>query len=144
MTTQLIETYRGRVAVWECDHLGHMNVQFYVARISDAPLRLSGAIGVTAAYVRERRRALATVHQDISFITELKPGDLIAMHGAVLSVEGKKLRFLHRMTRVEDGRHVMTAKVLMVGMDLEQRKSVVLDDFVAESARKLLVEETTS
>src|SRR3546814_18572979 len=30
------ETYRGSVAAWECDQYGHMNVQFYTARISDA------------------------------------------------------------------------------------------------------------
>jgi acyl-CoA thioester hydrolase len=30
------ETFRGSVAAWECDQYGHMNVQFYTARISDA------------------------------------------------------------------------------------------------------------
>src|SRR3546814_4638556 len=34
--TNFRETYRGSVAAWECDQYGHMNIQFYVGRISDA------------------------------------------------------------------------------------------------------------
>lgn len=140
----LIETYRGRVAPQECDHLGHMNVQFYVARISDATVAINAALGLTAGYVRRHRRALATVRQEISYLAELKPGDLIAVHSGVLSAEGKKAQFLHRMTRVEDGVRVMSAKVLMVGMDLELRKSVPLDAELLARARELLVEEETA
>ena len=141
---ELIETYRGRVSASECDHLGHMNVQFYVARISDATVTLNHAIGVTAGYIRAQRRALATVHQEISYLAELKAGDLVVMHGAVLSVEAKKVRFVHRMTRVEDGAPVMTAKVLMLGMDLERRKSVALEEPILARARLLLIDEGTS
>jgi acyl-CoA thioester hydrolase len=137
----LIETFRGRVAAAECDHLGHMNVQFYVARISDATTTLSDAIGITASYIRTQRRALVTVHLDISYLAELKAGDLIAMHSGVLSVEPKKVRVIHRMTRVEDGKPAMSAKALMLGMDLEQRRSTPLDDAVLARARNLIVEE---
>ena len=141
MSGDLIETWRGRVTPSECDHLGHMNVQFYMARISDATVTLNSALGMTSTYIRERRRALVTVHVEISFLAELKAGDLIVMHGGVLSVEGKKMRLLHRMTRVEDAKHVMVAKVLMVGMDLEHRKSVAMDDAIADRAKKLIVKE---
>ncbi len=137
----LIETLRGRVAPQECDHLGHMNVQFYVARVSDATVAINAAIGFTAGYMRRYRRALAAVRQEISYLAELKAGDLIAVHSGVLRAEGKKAEFLHRMTRVEDGTPVMRAKVLMVGIDLELRKSVPLDAEILARARALLVEE---
>ena len=39
------ETYRGSVAAWECDQYGHMNVQFYTARISDAAASVMLAAG---------------------------------------------------------------------------------------------------
>jgi acyl-CoA thioester hydrolase len=142
MTAQAgwVETLRERVAVTECDHFGHMNVQFYVARISDATVTLSHAIGVTAGYVRAHRRSLVTVHQDIAYLAALKAGDLVVMHGGVLSVDREKLQFMHRMTRVEDGDAVMTAKVFMLGMDLERRTSVALDEAILTRARQLLVE----
>jgi acyl-CoA thioester hydrolase len=142
MTAQAgwVETLRERVAVTECDHFGHMNVQFYVARISDATVTLSHAIGVTAGYVRAHRRSLVTVHQDIAYLAALTAGDLVVMHGGVLSVDREKLQFMHRMTRVEDGDAVMTAKVFMLGMDLERRTSVALDEAILTRARQLLVE----
>lgn len=139
---ELIETFRGRVAPSECDHLGHMNVQFYVGRISDATATLNDAIGLTARYTRERRRALATVQLEVSYLAELKAGDLIALHSGVLSVEPKKVRFIHRMTRVEDGKPAMRAKVLMVGMDLEQRRSTALEPEILDGARRLIVDES--
>lgn len=138
---RLLETFRGRVAPQECDHLGHMNIQFYVARISDATAAINAALGITPSYVRARRRALVTVHQDISYLAELRAGDLIAVHSGVLSAEGKKIRFVHRMTRVEDTVPAMKASVLMVGMDLAGRKSVALDGEVLARARALLVED---
>ena len=34
-----IETPLGRVSPLECDQLGHMNVQFYVAKVSDRDIK---------------------------------------------------------------------------------------------------------
>ncbi len=136
-----IETYRGRVAPQQCDHLGHMNIQFYVARISDATVVLNAAMGITASYVRTQRRALATIRQEISYLAELNAGDLIAMHSGVLAAEGKKVWFLHRMTRVEDAAPVMSAKVLMLGMDLERRKAIPVEEAILARAKAFLVEE---
>ncbi len=31
-----IKTYQGTVYPWNCDHMGHMNVQFYVAKFDEA------------------------------------------------------------------------------------------------------------
>ena len=47
----LIETNFGRVALGECDHLGHMNVQFYVSKVSDAAWHVMASIGITPAFI---------------------------------------------------------------------------------------------
>lgn len=143
MTTRTgwIETYRGRVTPAECDYLGHMNIQFYVARISDATATLNHALGLTAGYVRSQRRALVTVHQDISYVAEVTAGDLLVMHSGVSAAENKKVRVLHRLTRADDGELVMTAKVLMVGMDLQHRRSVALDESILAGMKKHLIPE---
>jgi acyl-CoA thioester hydrolase len=139
-----IETYRGRVAPAECDYLGHMNIQFYVARISDATATLNNAIGFTAGYLRSRRRALVTVHQDISYIAEVKAGDLLVMHSGVPAAESKKVRVLHRLTRAGSHEPVMTANVLMVAMDLERRRATAIDEAILTGMRKHLVPEQGS
>jgi acyl-CoA thioesterase FadM len=32
----LIDTYRGVVYPWHCDHMGHMNVMWYVGKFDEA------------------------------------------------------------------------------------------------------------
>lgn len=139
--SRLIETLRGRVAVGECDHLGHMNVQSYVARLADATVTLGHAIGITADYVRAQRRTLVALHQDIAYLGELEAGDLVVMHSGFLSVDREQIRLVHRMLRAEDGAAMMAAKVLMRGVELERRTSVALDEAILARARRLLVRE---
>jgi len=137
--TGWIETYRGRVTPAECDYLGHMNIQFYVARISDATAALNNAIGFTAGYVRSQRRALVTVHQDITYIAEVIAGDLLVMHSGVSAAESKKVRVLHRLTRAGSDEPVMTANVLMVAMDLERRRAAAIDEAILAGVGKRLI-----
>jgi acyl-CoA thioester hydrolase len=33
-------TYRGTVYPWQCDHMGHMNVMWYVAKFDEASWQL--------------------------------------------------------------------------------------------------------
>jgi acyl-CoA thioester hydrolase len=136
-----VETYLGRVSPQECDHLGHMNVQFYVARVSDAAWQVMASIGITAAFVRERRQAPAAVKQEIAYLRELLAGDLVRMESGVLRAEERKLTFLHRLTNIETNQVVMTSTVLTVNMDLDARRSVPLDPAILARARASLVAE---
>ena len=50
-----IETHLGRVSPLECDQLGHMNVQFYVAKVSDAAWHVMASIGITPCRHQQQR-----------------------------------------------------------------------------------------
>jgi acyl-CoA thioester hydrolase len=141
---ELMETLRGRVAQQECDFIGHMNVQFYIARISDATTTLNAAIGIDVRFMREQRRALVTLGQDVAYLRELRAGDLVVMHSGIVAIEGKKVRYFHRLSRVEDGEIAMTARQLMIGMDLVRRKAILIDDEILERARAMLVAEAAA
>ena len=45
----LIHTYRGTVMQWHCDHMGHMNVMWYVGKFDEATWNLF-------AHVRRHRQ----------------------------------------------------------------------------------------
>lgn len=122
-----VETHLGRVAASECDHLGHMNVQFYVSKVSDAAWHVMTSIGITPAFIRERRQAPAAVRQEIAYLRELLAGDLIRMESGVLEASERKLTFFHRLTKVETGQVAMTSRVYTVNMDLDARRSTPLD-----------------
>ena len=48
MTESSSETYRGAIYPWQCDHMGHMNVMWYVGKFDEATWNLFAALGVTA------------------------------------------------------------------------------------------------
>ena len=44
-------TYRGTVYPWHCDHMGHMNVTWYVSKFDEASWNFLRSIGITPAYL---------------------------------------------------------------------------------------------
>jgi len=136
-----IETYRGAVAAWECDHLGHMNVQFYIAKVSDAAWHFQQAIGMGPSVVRERRIGLAAVRQDVHYRRELLAGDLVLVQSGVLAIGGKSLTVLHRMLNAGSGEIAMTMTNVGVCLDLDDRKAMPLSDEIRTKAAALKVLE---
>ncbi len=72
----LILTYRGAVYPRHLDHMGHMNVQFYVAKFDEAVWHLFDRIGVTPGYIRAHDRGMAAVEMNVRYLKELRAGDL--------------------------------------------------------------------
>lgn len=134
-----VQSYLGRVSSRECDQLGHMNVQFYVARVSDAAWHLMASIGITPTFIRERQQVPAVVKQEISYLREALAGDLLNMESAVVDVSERKLSFFHRLRNVETGQLVMTCTVHAVNMDLGARRSAPLDSAIIAAARERLL-----
>jgi acyl-CoA thioester hydrolase len=81
----MIETYRGAIYPWHCDQMGHMNVMWYVGKFDEASWNLFAAMGVSAAFLRERNRRMAAVQQDISR-RELHAGETVSVQSAFLKV----------------------------------------------------------
>ena len=56
MTGAAVEVWRGCANAWECDHVGHLNTRYYVARIEQAlaararRLQLADVIGSAARH----------------------------------------------------------------------------------------------
>lgn len=69
--------YRGYVNPWDCDEMGHMNVQFYVAKASEG---LDGLLSQLGADAETRAKARVTAHR-IRFLKEMHVSDLVLIHG---------------------------------------------------------------
>lgn len=134
-----VETHLGRVSPLECDQLGHMNVQFYIAKLSDAAWHVMASIGITPSFIRERRQAPAAVKQDVFYLKELLAGDLVRMESGVLDASERKLTFFHRLINVETGRIAMKSRIYTVNMDLDARRSTLLDPAILARARERLL-----
>ena len=67
-------SYRGTVYPWHCDHMGHMNVMFYVGKFDEATWHLFAALGLTLEFLRRSNRGMAAVEQTLNYRKELRAG----------------------------------------------------------------------
>ena len=131
-------TYRGTVYPWHCDHVGHMNVMWYVGKFDEATWQLFNAIGMTPSYLRSARRGMAAVDQHISYLRELRAGDVVTVRSAVLEVKEKSIRFEHEMRNDETGEVAARTILKGVHLDTELRRSCAFSETVARLAAALV------
>jgi acyl-CoA thioester hydrolase len=123
-------TYRGTVYPWQCDHVGHMNIMWYVGKFDEANWNLFARIGLTPTYLRESGRGMAGVQQNITYRRELLPGDIVEITTAMLEIGGKSIRFRHEMRNAESGEIAAVCEITAVHLDREAHKSVPFPDAV--------------
>jgi len=134
----LFETYRGTVQTWHCDHMGHMNVMWYVGKFDEATWNLFAAFGVTAGFMRAQRRGMAAVQQNITYRRELLAGDTVAVRSAFLEVRERVAKFVHEMRNAATGEVSAICVLTGVQIDTQTRKSCPFPAQLAERARGLV------
>lgn len=92
-----IEVWRGSVAAWECDGMGHLNVGFYVARSMQALAGLAAELGMRVAFGVQAEATLMVREQHIRFLREARPGAPLSMSGGVLEIGECDIRLLFLM-----------------------------------------------
>lgn len=68
----LRDVWRGGVATWECDEMGHMNTRFYVARCMEGVAMLFGQAGLPRLFAPGAATTLAIANMHIRFLRELR------------------------------------------------------------------------
>ena len=63
----MIKTFQGTIYPWNCDHMGHMNVQFYVAKFDEATWNLVAQLGLTSNYFRQNNKGMVALEQNIKY-----------------------------------------------------------------------------
>jgi acyl-CoA thioester hydrolase len=134
-------TYRGMVHQWHCDHMGHMNVMWYVGKFDEATWNLGAMMGMTSQYLKETQRGMAAVEQRISYRREALVGDVIAVRSAVLEMRRKSVRFVHEMFRGDGGDHLATMIAIGVHIDTVARKSVQFEPHIAAKTQSMVVDQ---
>ena len=131
---QLIITHRGTVYPWQCDHMGHMNVMWYVGKFDEASWQLISKLGLTRSRFSEEGRGVVAVEQHIDYKRELHAGDLITIRSAVLEVKEKSIRLTHEMRNDETGELVATTEIVGVYIDASLSKACPLPSDIRERA----------
>ena len=131
-------TYCGAVYPWQCDHVGHMNVMWYVGKFDEANWNLFARIGLTPSYLRESSRGMAAVQQNITYKRELLAGDIVEIRSVLLEIREKSIRFMHEMRNAETGEIAATCEITGVHMDRQARKAVAFAEAIRRTAARLI------
>ncbi|WP_369275904.1 acyl-CoA thioesterase [Streptomyces sp. R11] len=123
---EMYVTYRGTVYPWHCDHIGHMNVMWYVGKFDEATWNLFANIGITPDYLRSNHRGMVAVDQRISYRSELLTGDVVLVRSAILEVREKVIRLCHQMENAVTGAVAAVTVVTGVHLDTKTRRSCAL------------------
>ena len=131
-------TYRGMVHQWHCDHMGHMNVMWYVGKFDEATWNLASFMGMTSQYMRETQRGMVAVDQRIAYKREALAGDVLIVKSAVLALKPKSIRFVHEMFRADTNDHLATTLLTGVHIDSAARTSTQFEPQIFSKSQAMI------
>lgn len=133
-------TYRGTIYPWHCDHMGHMNVMWYVGKFDEATWQLFNVIGLTPGSLRAAGRGMAAVEQSVTYQQELHPGAVVSVSTVIDEIRERKIRFTHEMRNDETNDVVATTTLVAVHLDTVKRQACVFSPAVIAAAQALIAE----
>lgn len=137
--TDPIATYKGYVAPWECDEMGHMNIQFYFSKVQDADLHLMDGLGLN----KERRWQSGTVLQPtqyhVRFHKELFASDLVVIQTSILSVNDCMMEVYHEVRNGLTGALAATMVVTLLHRAADTPSPIALAGDIRLNAQNLIV-----
>ena len=116
-------TYRGAVYPWHCDHMGHMNVMWYVGKFDEATWNFFAMLGLDPAFLRAHDRGFAAVEQNIAYKKELMAGDIVTIYSVILEIKERVIRFTHEMRRTDTDEIAATTILTAVHLDTKARRA---------------------
>ena len=119
-------TYRGTVYPSQCDHMGHMNVMWYVGKFDEATWQLFTRLGLSSSRMRNEGIGMAAVEQHIEYKRELRAGDAITVSSRIAEIKEKSVRFVHEMRNDETAEIVATTTLVGVCINLTTRRATPL------------------
>jgi acyl-CoA thioester hydrolase len=134
---EAIVTYRGTVYPWHCDHMGHMNVMWYVGKFDEATWQLIALLGLPPERLRQDGIVMAAVEQRIEYKRELRAGDLLTIRSSVQELGDKTVVMVHEMTNQSTGE--LAARIVITGIcvDASTRRAGLLPADIRELSAEI-------
>ena len=132
---------RARVKPWEIDEDGTMSLPAHIHRFSAAAMHILAAVGMTTAYMHEKRRGFSTFELDLTRVGAANVGDIIDVTTSVAHLGNSSLRLVHRMTG-PTGREIAFLVQSGVHLDMDARRSTAIPDELRASMQALLIRDS--
>ncbi len=131
------QTYQGAVFPWHCDHMGHMNVMYYVGKFDEATWHFFSSIGLQGRKMRDDQKGMVAVEQNIQYKGELMAGDIITIHTEIVEYADKSIKFRHEMRNTETGNVAAITTLTGLYFDKVERKAINLPDEIKANIQNM-------
>jgi acyl-CoA thioester hydrolase len=81
---------------------------------------------------------MAGVQQNIRYLKELLPGDLVVVRSRLAELKDRSLKMVHEMQHIESGELCATCELTAVCIDAKTRKPRTFPDEIAAKAKEFL------
>ncbi len=136
----MIDVYRSSVQTWECDQMGHLNVQFYCEKSMEGIDAMAQAIGLGPAYARQHDTGFVPADHHLRFHRELRPGTPMTLRAGVLEVREHSLRIVQELHNMASGTIAATMILDAAFVSRATLKPYVIPAAAREAAETLKVE----
>lgn len=106
------------------DYNGHMNVAYYLLAFDQATDALLDCLSLGRNYADHEGHSVFVVEAHLTYARELTEGDRLAFTSWLVGVDDKRLHLIHEMRQAEDGFLAATAELMLIHVDLSQRRAV--------------------
>lgn len=120
---RLPRTYEQTVPADYMDNNGHMNVMYYTAVGNMAMGRFLGNAGLQHELFQTGRRGMFALRQIISYLSEIREGEEVAVHTGLVGHDAKRLHFIHYVVNLTHGRIASTDERMAMYIDMTVRRS---------------------
>jgi acyl-CoA thioester hydrolase len=122
---------------------GHANLRAYGEFFEQALWHVFQRIGITPSVLRGDTIRMAGVQQNISYMKELLPGDLVLVKSKLVEMRERSLKMRHEMQHVESGEMCATCELTAVCLDAQTRKPRAFPVEITQKARQIIHGETS-
>lgn len=136
---EAVEVWRGSVATWECDSMGHLNVGFYMAKAMEAMIGLAAELGMPHAFAPHGEATLIVREQHIRFLREAQVGARLHIDAGVLEMGEEDARVL-LMMRHHDGELAASFQMLVAHATAREGRAFPWPGWARARAVELMIE----
>ncbi|MBT5194733.1 MAG: thioesterase family protein [Rhodospirillaceae bacterium] len=132
--SEFVTIFRGSVNAWECDIMGHFNIQFYAAKVSEGMGHLLHAMGLTKdGGIALRRQSAFSRYQG-----EMHAGDILEVRAAVLAVSDQGVELLAEIINAANGQLSSSFEMQCLAVDAESQQPVNWPNQVREKLTEMI------
>lgn len=120
---------------WLCDAMGHLTTRHYLGFFDDATWHMLAELGYSQEAAAADSWGWADVHNDIRYLSEVPPGELIRIRTGILAVGNSSLTLESVMERRDRGQIAARMTAKLVCFDLVARRARSLPAAIREAAQ---------